>query len=59
VYSRYQDTGGKFATCTAGVVDTVGNINDNSGTRSKFATGINDICGDLATVSMTPVENNE
>jgi hypothetical protein len=43
------DTGGKFASYTASVVDTSG----------KFATGDNDTGGNLPLLSTTPMANNE
>jgi hypothetical protein len=50
--------GGKFATCSAGVVDTSGKfatgVNDTGG---KFATSVNDAGGKLPPVSTTPAAN--
>jgi hypothetical protein len=43
------DTSSKFATDTASALDTSG----------KFAAGVNDISGNLPSVSTTPVANNE
>jgi hypothetical protein len=53
------DTGGKFATSFASVVDTGGKfVNGVNYTSGKFAAGVNNTGGNLPQVPMTPVANN-